>query len=63
MIRSYTYNRKENSKKSWFTLSRKTVTKCGISKIIYFSYIHSYLNYTNVAWDSTYYTKLKTIHH
>ena len=25
--RSYTYNRKENSRKSWFTLSRKTVTK------------------------------------
>ena len=23
----YTYNRKENSKNSWFTLSRKTVTK------------------------------------
>ena len=32
-------------------------------KIIYFSYIHSYLNYDNIAWVSTYYTKLKTIHY
>ena len=32
-------------------------------KIIYFSYIHSYLNYANLAWGSTYYTKLKTIHY
>ena len=30
-------------------------------KILYFSYIHSYLNYANAAWASTYYTKLKTI--
>ena len=32
-------------------------------KIIYFSYIHSYLNYGNVAWTSAYYTKLKTMHY
>ena len=32
-------------------------------KIIYFSYIHSYLNYANVAWASSYSTKLKTIHY
>ena len=32
-------------------------------KIIYFSYIHSYLNYANVARASTCYTKLKTIHY
>ena len=32
-------------------------------KTIYFSYIHSYLNYANVAWASTYFTKLKTIHY
>ena len=31
--------------------------------MIYFSYIHSYSNYANVAWASTYYTKLKTIHY
>ena len=30
-------------------------------KIVYFSYIHSHLNYANVACASTYYTKLKTI--
>ena len=32
-------------------------------KTIYFSYIHSYLNYANIAWGSTYRTKLKTIHY
>ena len=32
-------------------------------KIIYFSYMHSYLNYANIAWASTYFTKLKTIHY
>ena len=28
-------------------------------KSIYFSYIHSYLNYANIAWASTNPTKLK----
>ena len=32
-------------------------------KTVYFSYIHSYLNYANIAWASTYQTKLKTIHY
>ena len=35
-------------------------------KTIYFSYIHSYLNYlnySNISWDSTNFTKLKTIHY
>ena len=31
-------------------------------KSIYFAYTHSYLNYANIAWGSTYRTKLKTIH-
>ena len=31
-------------------------------KSIYFACNHSYLNYANIAWDSTYRTKLKTIH-
>ena len=31
-------------------------------KSIYFAYIHSYLNCTNIAWASTYRTKLKTMH-
>ena len=30
---------------------------------IYFLYIHSYLNYTNISWGSTYFMKLKTIHY
>ena len=31
-------------------------------KSIYFAYIHTYLNYANIAWASTYKTKLETIH-
>ena len=31
-------------------------------KAIYFSYIHSYLNYANTVWASTYFKKLRTIH-
>ena len=31
-------------------------------KSIYFAYIQSYLNYANIAWGSTYRTKLKTIY-
>ena len=30
-------------------------------KTIYFSYIHSYLNYANIAWASAYATKLNKI--
>ena len=32
-------------------------------KAIYFSFIHSYLNYANITWASKYFTKLKTIHY
>ena len=28
-------------------------------KTVYFSYIHSYLNYANIAWASTYPANLK----
>ena len=31
-------------------------------KSIYFEYVHSYLNYANIAWGNTYRTKLKTIY-
>ena len=31
-------------------------------KSIYFACTHSYLNYANIAWESTYRSKLKTIH-
>ena len=30
-------------------------------KTVYFSYIHPYLNYENIAWASTYATKLKSL--
>ena len=31
-------------------------------KTVYFWYIHSYLNYANIAWVSTYATKLKRVY-
>ena len=30
-------------------------------KTVYFSYIHSYLNYANISWVSTNATKLKSL--
>ena len=30
-------------------------------KTIYFSFIHSFLNFANIAWASTHFAKLKTI--
>ena len=32
-------------------------------KTIYFSNVHSYLNYADIAWASAYFTKCKTIHY
>ena len=29
---------------------------------VFFAYINSYLNYANIAWASTYQTKLKAVH-
>ena len=31
-------------------------------KTVYFSYVYSYLNYVNIAWVSTYATKLKRVY-
>ena len=31
-------------------------------KTVYFLYIHSYLNYANIAWASIYATKLKRVY-
>ena len=31
-------------------------------KTVYFSYIHSYLNYANIAWVSMYAMKLKRVY-
>ena len=41
--------------KAKFSLNQKSL------KSIYFSFIHSYLNYGNVAWASTHQTKLKKL--
>ena len=41
----------------------KILLKLAISlKNGYFSYIHSYLNYANIAWASTYSTKSKKVY-
>lgn len=42
--------------KAKFLLNQKRL------KNIYFSFIHSYLNYANIAWASIHYTKLKKLH-
>ena len=39
--------------KAKFLLNQKSL------KSIYFSFIHSYLNYANVAWGNTHQTKLR----
>ena len=41
--------------KAKFLLNQKSL------KSIYFSFIHSYLNYANVAWGNTHQTKLKKL--
>ena len=53
MKRSYTYNRKENSKKFGLLYCAKDLLNEESLKMIYSSDIHSYLNYANVAWTST----------
>ena len=63
MERSYTYNRKETSKKYWFTLLCNTVLHEESLKTIYFSYVHYYLNYDNIVWVSTYYAKPNKMHY
>ena len=40
----------------------KTLLEEKCFKSIHFAYIHSYLNYANIAWASNYRTNLKTIH-
>ena len=40
----------------------KTLLEEKSLKSVYFAYIHSYLNYANIAWASSYRVKLKTIH-
>ena len=57
MERSYMHNRRKIAKNLGLLYGAKQESLI----IIYFSYIHSYLHYANVAWASTYYRKLKTI--
>ena len=39
----------------------KNIFSKGGLKTIYFSFVHSYLNYENIAWGSTTRTKLKEL--
>ena len=51
--------KKKIAKNLGFLYSAKQLLNDESLKIIYFSYIHSYLNYANVAWTS----KLKAINY
>ena len=58
----YTYNAENKTKKNLGLLYRaKEFVNEESPKIFHFSYIHSHLNYANVPWTMTYFTKLKTI--
>ena len=63
MERSYTHNKNKIAKNLGLPYRAKQLLYEESLKIIYFSYIIYYLNYANVAWANTYYTKLKTIHY
>ena len=52
---------KLNSKKYRLLYRAKYLPNESSLKCIYFAYIHSYLNFTNIALASTYRTKLKAI--
>ena len=34
-----------------------------LSKQLYFSFIHRYINYAKITWGSTYHSKLKILYH
>ena len=46
-------SRKYTLQKHWFIIQSQTILDNESLKSIYFSYIHSYLNYANIAWAST----------
>ena len=57
------YVEKKLAKNSGLLYRAKYLLDESSLKTVYFSYIHSYLNYANIAWTSTYQTKLKTIYY
>ena len=60
MKRSYTCHSKKLAKNIGLLYrARQSLDK----ESIYFSCIHSYLNYANIVWASAYFTKLRTIHY
>ena len=46
------------------TVKKKIAKNIGVKILLklYFLYIHSYLNYANIAWASTYAMKLKRVY-
>ena len=63
MQRSYTCHRKNLAKNIGLLYKARQFLDKESLKTIYFSYIHSYLNYADIAWASAYFTKFKTIHY
>ena len=63
MERSYTCHRKKLAKNIGLLYRARQFRDKESLRAIYFSYIHSYLNYANISWASTYFTKLKKIHY
>ena len=62
MEKSYKYNLylKYNLQKYLHALQSQIHSKQKCLTDIYFEFIHSYLNYANIAWASTNHTKVKT---
>ena len=58
----HTIEKKDSKNLGLFYRTKQLLNEKSL-KILYLPYIHSCLNYANVAWASTYYTKLKTIHY
>ena len=61
MEKSYKSYREQNIKKPRYLTSGQIFVKPEIQEKVYFSFIHSQINYGNIAWGSTYKTKLKKI--
>ena len=63
MERSYVCHKKKLARNIGLLNRARQILDKESLKTIYVSYIHSYLNYANTAWASTYLSKLKAIHY
>lgn len=55
------YYRKQYLKKHLFNFRAKRVLNKGILNELFYSYIHCYINQTNIAWGNNYKTQLYKI--